>query len=78
MTAWLHIVGIGEDGMAGLTPPARAVVEAAEVVVGGERHHSLFENSTAKTVAWPSPFNALIETLETYVYENSRLFWNNQ
>ena len=27
---WLHIVGIGEDGMDGLVPATRAVVEAAE------------------------------------------------
>ena len=31
---WLHIVGIGEDGMDGLTPATRAVVEAAEVIIG--------------------------------------------
>ena len=42
MTApWLHIVGIGEDGMDGLTPATRAVVEAAELIIGGDRHHSL-------------------------------------
>ena len=27
-TPWLHIVGIGEDGLAGLAPATRAVVEA--------------------------------------------------
>lgn len=48
MTApWLHIVGIGEDGMAGLLPATRAVVEAAEVIVGGERHHQLSASVTA-------------------------------
>jgi len=26
MTAWLHIVGIGEEGIEGLTPVTRAVV----------------------------------------------------
>ena len=38
---WLHIVGIGEDGMDGLLPATRAVVEAAEVIIGGDRHHRL-------------------------------------
>jgi precorrin-6Y C5,15-methyltransferase (decarboxylating) len=61
---WLHIVGIGEDGMDGLTPATRAVVEAAEVIVGGERHHTLSANPTAERIAWPSPFDAMIETLE--------------
>lgn len=64
MSAWLHIVGIGEDGLDGLTPATRAVVEAAEVIVGGERHHALAENITAERLAWPSPFNAMIETIE--------------
>ncbi|MEM7439903.1 MAG: precorrin-6y C5,15-methyltransferase (decarboxylating) subunit CbiE [Pseudomonadota bacterium] len=61
---WLHIVGIGEDGLDGLTPATRAVVEAAEVIVGGTRHHTLSEKVTAERLAWPSPFDALIETLQ--------------
>lgn len=66
MTApWLHIVGIGEDGMDGLTPATRAVVEAAEVIVGGDRHHTLSANPDATRIAWPSPFDAMIETLES-------------
>jgi len=62
--AWLHIVGIGEDGMDGLVPATRAVVEAAEVIIGGDRHHTLTENLTAERLAWPHPFDALIETIE--------------
>ncbi|UWQ22312.1 precorrin-6y C5,15-methyltransferase (decarboxylating) subunit CbiE [Jannaschia sp. W003] len=62
---WLHIVGIGEDGMAGLAPAARAVVEAAEVIVGGDRHHVLSDAVEARRIAWPHPFDALIEKLES-------------
>ncbi|MDP5086834.1 MAG: precorrin-6y C5,15-methyltransferase (decarboxylating) subunit CbiE [Yoonia sp.] len=61
---WLHIVGIGEDGMEGLLPATRAVVEAAEVIIGGDRHHTLTENLTAERLAWPHPFDALIATIE--------------
>ena len=46
--------------MAGLVPATRAVVEAAEVIIGGERHHALADNLTAERVAWPQPFDALI------------------
>ena len=60
---WLHIIGIGEDGLDGLTPATRAVVEAAEVIVGGDRHHVLAAAVAAQRVAWPSPFDALISTL---------------
>lgn len=64
MSAWLHIVGIGEDGLDGLTPATRAVVEAAEVIVGGDRHHELAASVGAERVAWPSPFDALIDLLQ--------------
>ncbi|MGR3757192.1 MAG: precorrin-6y C5,15-methyltransferase (decarboxylating) subunit CbiE [Tranquillimonas sp.] len=60
---WLHVVGIGEDGMEGLTPATRAVVEAAEVIVGGDRHHDLSDAVTAERIAWPSPFDAMIDTI---------------
>ncbi|MFK7938435.1 MAG: precorrin-6y C5,15-methyltransferase (decarboxylating) subunit CbiE [Roseovarius sp.] len=64
MTApWLHIVGIGEDGMAGLLPATRAVVEAADVIIGGDRHHQLSGAVQAERLAWPSPFDALIDQL---------------
>ncbi|MGR3365275.1 MAG: SAM-dependent methyltransferase, partial [Maritimibacter harenae] len=64
--AWLHVVGIGEDGLDGLTPATRAVVEAAEIIVGGDRHHDLSDRVTAERVAWPSPFDALIDQLLSY------------
>lgn len=66
MRPWLHIVGIGEDGLAGLAPATRAVVESAEVIVGGDRHHTLAGASKAERIAWPSPFDALIGVLEAH------------
>ncbi len=62
---WLHIVGIGEDGMQGLSPIARTVVESAEIIFGGDRHHRLSISATAERVGWPSPFNALIDQLRS-------------
>ncbi|MEM1378777.1 MAG: precorrin-6y C5,15-methyltransferase (decarboxylating) subunit CbiE [Pseudomonadota bacterium] len=61
---WLNIVGIGEDGMAGLPASARALVENAEVIIGGDRHHKL-SNSNAERIAWPSPFDAMIDTIRS-------------
>lgn len=66
MTPWLHIIGIGEDGMAGLSAAARAQVETAEIIIGGDRHHSLTPDLSAERVAWPSPFDAMIETIRSY------------
>ncbi|MEM0899039.1 MAG: precorrin-6y C5,15-methyltransferase (decarboxylating) subunit CbiE [Pseudomonadota bacterium] len=61
--AWLNIIGIGEDGMAGLSPLARTLVAGADVIVGGDRHHTLADNITADRIAWPSPFDAMIEEI---------------
>jgi precorrin-6Y C5,15-methyltransferase (decarboxylating) len=49
----LHVVGIGEEG---LLPAARALVAAAEVVVGGARHLAMAPEGPER-VAWPSPFD---------------------
>jgi precorrin-6B C5,15-methyltransferase / cobalt-precorrin-6B C5,C15-methyltransferase len=61
---WLHIVGIGEDGMDGLLPATRTIVETAEVIIGGDRHHALAANTHAERISWPSPFDVLIETIK--------------
>ena len=63
---WLTIIGIGEDGMAGLSPQACDLVEQAEVIVGGDRHHMLAANITAKRIAWPSPFDAMIDEIKRH------------
>lgn len=55
---WLSIVGIGEDGAAGLGERARALVGAAEIVFGGARH---LERAgpliRGEARPWPSPFD---------------------
>lgn len=63
MKAWLHIVGMGEDGVDGLSSPARVVVDAAEVIVGGDRHTGL--SVQARRVAWPEAFDDLITLLRS-------------
>ena len=35
---WLSIIGIGEDGLEGLSPAARHLIAQASLVVGGARH----------------------------------------
>ncbi len=54
---WLTIVGIGEDGRAGLSPAATAALDAAEVVYGGRRHFELAGPLTAERRSWPSPIH---------------------
>jgi precorrin-6y C5,15-methyltransferase (decarboxylating) CbiE subunit len=59
---WLSIVGIGEDGVDGLSPVARGLIAAAEIVFGGERHLALAAPLIrGATRPWPSPFERGIE-----------------
>ncbi|MEQ9626804.1 MAG: precorrin-6y C5,15-methyltransferase (decarboxylating) subunit CbiE [Roseitalea porphyridii] len=62
---WLSIVGIGEDGLAGLTPAARALVDDAEVFVGGERHLAMLPQDHRERLAWPSPLATLLDEIES-------------
>ncbi|MEM6712013.1 MAG: precorrin-6y C5,15-methyltransferase (decarboxylating) subunit CbiE [Pseudomonadota bacterium] len=64
MEPWLSIVGIGEDGLEGLSSPARKAVTASEVIVGAERHHALSQGLDAERITWPKPFNHMLAVLE--------------
>ncbi len=53
---WLAILGIGEDGIDGLAPAARALIGHAELVVGAARHLALASPLIrGEALAWPSP-----------------------
>jgi precorrin-6B C5,15-methyltransferase / cobalt-precorrin-6B C5,C15-methyltransferase len=53
---WLSIVGIGEDGVSGLSPVAQRLISSAELVVGGRRHLDLAADLVhGRRLAWPSP-----------------------
>ena len=59
---WLSIVGMGEDGVDGLTPIARSLVQAAEIVFGGQRHLTLAAPLIRGAARpWRSPFEEAIE-----------------
>jgi precorrin-6Y C5,15-methyltransferase (decarboxylating) len=61
---WLTVVGIGEDGIDGLSPAARALLAQAELVVGGRRHLALAGDLAAQAVAWPSPIERALDVIE--------------
>ncbi len=53
---WLSILGIGEDGVDGLSGGAHRRIEAAAAVFGGARHLALAAPLIrGEAVAWPSP-----------------------
>ena len=45
MQKWLSIIGIGEDGLAGLSPIAVSCLDKAQIICGGERHLSMLPHA---------------------------------
>ncbi len=61
---WLSVVGIGEDGLDGLTAAARALIAQAEVLAGGTRHLAMVPESPAERLCWTAPFADNFERIE--------------
>ena len=58
---WLSLVGIGEDGLQGLSPIARTLVEKAEIVIRGDRHLGMLPLSDQRQkIPWKSPISTSI------------------
>ncbi len=58
MSAWLTVVGMGEDGVEGLTRQAHRVLSEAGMIIGGQRHLDLLPADwPAARLAWPRPFS---------------------
>lgn len=55
MTPWLTLVGLGEDGLDGLSAAARNVLAKADLVVGGGRHLALAGDLAGRALPWTSP-----------------------
>src|SRR6202041_1154122 len=63
---WLGLVGIGEDGLEGLTPAARGLIAQAVFIVGGKRHLALAGSLKGETMIWPSPIENALDVIETH------------
>lgn len=62
--SWLSIVGIGEDGLAGLGSAAKDAIANAEIVFGGTRHLELAAPIIkGELQPWLSPFSASVEAV---------------
>ena len=64
MQKWLSVVGIGEDGLAGLGELAHSLIAQAEVLVGGARHLAmLLPGDPREKLLWKTPLEATVEQL---------------
>jgi precorrin-6B C5,15-methyltransferase / cobalt-precorrin-6B C5,C15-methyltransferase len=66
MKPWLTIIGIGDDGLAGLSPVAAAIIDTAEVLVGGARHLAMVPEKAAERLPWRQPFGDSIATIAAW------------
>ena len=67
--AWLTVMGIGEDGLAGLKPEHRQKTLDARLVVAAKRHVAELKAEKAfagKALPWPSPFLDIIPMLKSH------------
>ncbi|MFZ5714118.1 MAG: precorrin-6y C5,15-methyltransferase (decarboxylating) subunit CbiE [Bradyrhizobium sp.] len=76
---WLTIIGIGEDGLAGLSEASRKALAEAETVFGGERHLALADVGS-RGRPWPVPFDANVvlscRDRPTVVLASGDPFWH--
>jgi precorrin-6Y C5,15-methyltransferase (decarboxylating) len=64
MSKWLTVIGMGEDGLEGLSPRARSLLQEAEVIVGSKRLLAHLGKTEAEQHEWPQPFSAVIDRIK--------------
>lgn len=55
MAEWLSIIGIGEDGLGGISSAAKQALDQSDTVFGAARHLTMIEHHDARP--WPIPFD---------------------
>ncbi|PZU96529.1 MAG: cobalamin biosynthesis bifunctional protein CbiET [Pseudanabaena sp.] len=63
---WLTVIGIGEDGLSGLSAAARSLIDYAEVLVGGDRHLAMLPelpDDRRSRLVWASPIESTLQQI---------------
>ena len=60
----MTIIGIGEDGVAGLGAASQAALDAAQIIVAPPRHLARVPAGTAQRIPWPVPYADGLEMLD--------------
>lgn len=64
MQKWLSIIGIGEDGLSGLSPAGRSLLDNAALIGGGDRHLAMLPATDLRPkLPWSSPIEASLTQL---------------
>ena len=62
--AWLSVVGIGDGGLSSLGARARELIEAGDVLFGGERHLAMIPDHHGERRPWRQPMQLSLEEIE--------------
>jgi precorrin-6B C5,15-methyltransferase / cobalt-precorrin-6B C5,C15-methyltransferase len=62
---WLSIIGIGEDGWAGLSNQAQTLIHQAQILIGGQRHLDFISPGTQERRVWRSPISESIAYIQS-------------
>jgi precorrin-6B C5,15-methyltransferase / cobalt-precorrin-6B C5,C15-methyltransferase len=63
---WLSVVGIGEGGLDDLSTKARALIDGAEVLVGGARHLAMIDDDGRKRIPWRAPLLRVVDDIQAF------------
>lgn len=66
----ISVLGIGEDGLAGLTGSALNLLRQAQVVVGGQRHLAFVPDFSGETLDWSNGVDATLDAMGTKLHLN--------
>ncbi|PHS78915.1 MAG: cobalamin biosynthesis bifunctional protein CbiET [Rhodospirillaceae bacterium] len=66
----IFVIGIGEDGLAGLTESAKAKIAAADILLGGQRHLNFVADFSGERMNWSDGIDATLDRLESHLKQN--------
>lgn len=66
MSAWLSVIGIGDDGLEGLSARARRLIDEAELIVGGSRHQAMITGQSAERLTWSNGVACVIDQVRRW------------
>jgi len=66
MSTWITVIGIGDDGLVGLSPAARTLIDTAELLVGGDRHQRMIAETAAERLTWANGLDAAMDEMERW------------
>ena len=61
---WITVVGMGEDGLDGISPAARQLIETAQVLAGDKRHLTKVPRGDEERLDWKDGFDKALDRIE--------------